>query len=186
MICALHVHVQQSISHGLVVLFILIVDKHLFILSVQVNGLPSMQLSHEMGARPNPSSPYTATKFGLLHDLLCIIYNTSTLVAADLSTELEAINVGIKPGILCNPNKHILCVDFKDIQKLVQSKHEFESKGNFIRIYPTPDGHKYSKQIMHMHKLIKRKFSTSGVKAPRTLWQTHYLYTALEKLYTST
>lgn len=145
-----------------------------------------MQLSHEVGARPNPSSPYTATKFGLLHDLLHILYNTSTEVAADLSTELQAINVGIKPGALCNPKKHTLCVDFKDIQKLVQSKHEFESKGSFIRIYPTPDGHKYSKQILHMHKLVKRKFGASGVKAPRTLWQTHYLYTALEQFYMST
>jgi len=176
---------MYRISQGLV-LFVLVVDKHLFFLSLQVNGLPSMQLSHEMGVRPNPSNPYTATKFGLLHDLLLILYNSSTLVAADLSTELQAINVGIKPGILCNPKKHIICVDHKDIQKLVQSKHEFESKGNFIRIYPTSDGHKYSKQILHMHKLIKRKFSTSGVKAPRTLWQTHYLYTALEQLYMST
>ena len=145
-----------------------------------------MQLSHELGARPNPSSPYTATKFGLLRDMLHILYSTPSVVAADLSNELKIINVGMRPGPLCDSKKHILCVDIKDIQKLVRSKHEFITKGNFIRIYPSPYGDKYSKQIWHMDKIVKRKFSASGMKAPRTLWQVHHMYTALEKLYTST
>ena len=84
----------------MVVILAEMTSQRLFILeqsfiSIQVNGLPSMQLSHELGARPNPSSSYTATKFGLLRDMLHILYSTPSVVAADLSNELKIINVAI-------------------------------------------------------------------------------------------
>lgn len=144
-----------------------------------------MQLTHELGAIPNPFSPYTATKFGLLHDMLQILYNTSQSVVHQLKTELEILRVGIKPGPLCDSNYHISCVDYKDLQKLVESKREYLNKGNFVRIYPTSEGEKYSKQIQHLHNFVKKRFRAGGVTPPRTLWETHHLYTALERLYST-
>lgn len=151
----------------------------------QVNGLPSMQLTHELGAVPNPSSAYTATKLRLLHDVLQILYNTSQSVVHQLKRELQVLRVGIKPGPLCNSSYHVACVDFKDLQKLVESKREYLNRGNFVRIYPSAEGEKYSQLIHHLHNLVRKRFRASGVAPPRTLWQTHHLSTALEKLYST-
>ena len=149
----------------------------------QVNGLPSMQLSNELGAPPDPTSSYTLTKFGLLHDTLQILFNASLSVAGELRKELEVLGVGVRPGPQCDPLRHVFCVDFKDLQKLADSKREYENCGNFRRIFPSPDGQKYSKLIYHMHKFTLKRFQTSGLPPPRTLWRTHYLYLALERLY---
>lgn len=139
-----------------------------------------MQLSHELGVSPNPASPYTATKFGLMHDLLQILYKP-TSIAAELSRELDTLKIGIKPGRLCDPAVHVFCVDHKQLVKLIDSKREYVNKGGYQRIYPSPHGEKYSKLIQHMDGLIRKKFS--NLPRPRTLWQMHHLYTALEKLY---
>ena len=147
---------------------------------VQVNGLPSMQLSHELGVPPNPLNPYTATKYGLMHDMLQILFKP-TQVAAELSKDLHTLNVGIKPGPLCDENRHTFCVDYKDLQKLVDSKREYVNRGDYQRIYPSPHGNKYSKLIQHMHGLILKKFGS--LQPPRTLWHVHHLYTALERLH---
>ena len=142
-----------------------------------------MQLSHELGVSPNPASPYTATKFGLMHDLLQILYKP-TSIAEELSHDLQVLKVGIKPGPLCDRKIHSFCVDYKQLVKLVDSKREYVNKGGYLRIYPSPDGEKYSNLIQHMDALIRKKF----VNLPRlrTLWQMHHLYTALEKLYVLT
>lgn len=147
---------------------------------VQVNGLPSMQLSHELGVSPNPASPYTATKFGLMHDLLRILYKP-TSVADELSKDLSALRVGIKPGPLCDPELHVFCIDHKQVVKLIDAKREYLNKGGYQRIYPSPDGEKYSKHVQHMDALTRKKFGNLPLQ-PRTLWQMHHLYTALEKL----
>lgn len=143
-----------------------------------------MQLSHELGVSPNPSSPYTATKFGLMHDLLQILYKP-TSIADLLSKDLSTLRVGIKPGSLCNPKLHVFCVDHKQVVKLIDAKREYVNKGGYLRIYPSPDGEKYLKLVQHMDTLIRKKLKPQsdipGMQ-PRTLWQMHYLYTALEKL----
>lgn len=139
-----------------------------------------MQLSHELGVSPNPASPYTATKFGLMHDLLQILFKP-TSVAHLLSQDLRTLKVGIKPGPLCNPDIHIFCVDHKQVVKLLDSKREYVNKGGYQRIYPSPNGERYSKLIQHMDNLTRKKFT--NIAKPRTLWQMHHLYTALEKLY---
>ena len=142
-----------------------------------------MQLSNELGAPPDPTSAYTLTKFGLLHDILQIVFNTSRPVYKELERDLRTLRVGLKPGPLCDPSYHVFCVDYKNLQKLIASKREYLNKGNFLRIYPSPDAHKYSKEILHLHKLAQKRFSVSGYPPPRTLWLTHHLYTALERLY---
>lgn len=146
----------------------------------QVNGLPSMQLSHELGVSPNPASPYTATKYGLMHDMLQILYKP-TSIADQLNKDLRALKVGIKPGPLCDPAVHIYCVDHKQLVKLIDSKREYINKGGYQRIYPSPDGERYSKLIQHVDGLTRKRFG--NLPKPRTLWQVHHLYTALEKLY---
>lgn len=138
-----------------------------------------MQLSHDLGALPDPSSEYTITKFGLMHDLLQILFKP-TPVAQDLAQHLFDLQVGITPGPLCNDNLNSLCVDHKDLENLLDSVREFVNRGDYRRIYPSPDGEIYSPLISRMNSLIEKKFSESAVK-PRTLWQLHHLYTALEK-----
>lgn len=154
---------------------------HIYIIYLQVNGLPSMQLSHDLGVPPNPANPYTATKFGLMHDMLQILYK-HTSIAAELTQDFQQMHVGITPGPLCNKEHHIFCVDYKELQKLLAFKREFVNRGGFQRIYPSAEGEKFSRLIFHLHGLIRRKFDSLSV---RTLWHMHHLYTALEKLYMS-
>ena len=141
-----------------------------------------MQLSHDLGVPPDPSSPYTITKFGLMYDTLQILFKPTT-VAKDLARHLSMLGVGIKPGPLCSSTTHVFCVDFKELQKLLDSRREFVNKGGYQRIYPSPDGVRYSKIVQRMDRLIEKKFREVGTIPPRTLWHMHHLYTALETLY---
>ncbi len=141
-----------------------------------------MQLSHDLGVPPDPNNPYTITKFGLMHDTLQILFKP-TSVAKDLSRHLTTLGVGIKPGPLCSNRTHIFCVDFKELQKLLDSRREFVNKGGYERIYPSSNGVRYSKLIQRMDHLIEKKFAEVGTVLPRTLWHMHHLYTALETLY---
>ena len=141
-----------------------------------------MQLSHDLGVPPDPTNPYTITKFGLTHDMLQILFKP-TAVAADLSRYLASLKVGIKPGPLCDRHRHWLCVDYKDLQRLLDARREFVNRGGYQRIYPSPEGEKYSRLVQRMDGLIRRKFSEVGAAIPRTLWQVHHLNTALEKFY---
>ena len=141
-----------------------------------------MQLSHDLGVPPDPTNPYTITKFGLMHDMLQILYKPTSVVK-DMSRFLEILRVGISPGPLCDKHKHTLCVDYKELQKLIDSRREYVNRGGYRRIYPSPEGNKYSKLIQRMDSLTRKKFSEAGAPIPRTLWSIHHLYTALEKLY---
>lgn len=141
-----------------------------------------MQLSHSLGVPPDPKNEYTITKFGLMHDMLQILFKPTSVVT-DLSKQLGMLKVGIKPGPLCDESKHIVCVDFKELQKLIDSKREFVNKGGYERIYPSPKGGRYSKFIRWMDNLIRKRFGEAGLPIPRNLWHMHHLYTALEKLY---
>lgn len=149
---------------------------------LQINGLPSMQLSHELGVPPDPENPYTITKFGLMHDMLQILFKQTT-VPTELSGYFEMLHVGIKPGALCDRNRHVFCIDFKELQKIIDSRREFVNKGGYQRIYPSAQGDRYSKLIQRMDTFIGKKFAEGNVPAPRTLWDVHYLYIALEKMY---
>ena len=140
-----------------------------------------MQLSQDPGVPPDMSNPYTATKLSLMLDMLQILFK-STSVAGALAEELSQLGVGIKPGPLCN-QWHVHCIDVKEVKNLLDSKREFINKGGFRRIYPSAAGLRYSKLIFHLHNLIRRKFASDGMQ--RTLWRSHHLYTALEKVYTN-
>lgn len=149
---------------------------------LQVNGLPSMQLSHDLGVPPDPKNPYTITKFGLMHDMLQILFKP-TLVAGDVSYHLESLGIGIKPGPLCSRHKHVFCIDFKQLQKIIDSRREFVNKGGYQRIYPSANGDRYSRLIQRMDSLIERRFADVDAPPARTLWHMHHLYTALEHMY---
>lgn len=139
-----------------------------------------MQLSHEMGVIPNPSSPYTATKYGLLRDMLRILYGNIS-VASTLARGLEILKIGIGPGPLCNPGRHLYCIDAKTLTGLIGSMREKLLRGNFKRLYPARDGDRYSRLVRHMHSLVLKKMKNSNGHH-RTLWQIHHLLTALDKL----
>jgi len=138
-----------------------------------------MQLSHELGDKPDPSNPYTATKYGLMHDMLQILFRPIS-VAEGLVEHLQYLKVGIGPGPLCDRAHHVQCVDVKQLQGLIDAKREFINRKGFQRIYPSSNGERYSKLIHHMHDLALKKSGT--LQPPRTLWQMHHLYTALEQL----
>eukprot|EP00731_Ephydatia_muelleri_P025512 Em0017g595a len=159
-----------------------ILDSNLNPIVIEVNGLPSMQLSQDPGVPPDLSNPYTATKFNLMLDMLQILFKGSS-VAGSLADELNRLGVGLKPGPLCTP-EHVHCVDMKEVRNLLDSKREFVNKGGFRRLYPSPSGLRYSKLIFHMHNVIRRKEVPDTLQ--RTLWRSHHLYTVLEKVYTKT
>lgn len=141
-----------------------------------------MQLSHELGVLPNPSSAYTATKYGLMSDMLHILYGNIS-VARELALGLETLKIGVGPGPLCDKTRHIYCIDMKTLQGLVAATRERYLSGNYKRMYPAGNGERYSHLIKHMHLLINKKFGgTEGDEKYRTLWQNHHLMTALEKL----
>lgn len=139
-----------------------------------------MQLSHELGVPHDPTNPYTATKLELMHDMLQLLFSSSP-VGKSLSHSLHMLQVGVQPGPWCNKQQHYFCIEYKDVSKLLDSERELENAGGFQRIYPSQDGAKYSGLILHMHNMIEKKFD--GNKEIRTLWNFHYLYTALEKLH---
>ena len=151
---------------------------------IQVNGMPSMQLSNDLGAPPDPASPYTATKLGLLRDTLQILFNSSQSVVKHVRRDLETLRVGLTPGPLCRSEHHVFCIDLRDLQTIVQSRQEFIHRGNYQRIYPSPDGQKYSQLIKHMHRLVQRRFRASGFTPPKTNWDSHHLFLALERMWT--
>lgn len=140
-----------------------------------------MQLSHELGVPHDPTNPYTATKLELMHDMLQLLFGSST-VSKSLSHSLHILQVGVQPGPWCNKEQHYFCIEYKDVLKLLDSKRELENSGGFQRIYPSQDGAKYSRLILHMHNMIQKKFDGSN-ELIRTLWNLHYLYTAIEKLH---
>lgn len=156
-----------------------ILDTNLNPIVIEVNGLPSMQLSQDPGVPPDLSNPYTATKFDLMLDTLNILFKGSSVSGA-LAEELNILGLGIKPGPLCTP-QHVSCIDAKEVRDLLDSKREFLNKGGFRRIYPSAHGLRYSKLIFHMHNLIRRKAAPDTLQ--RTLWRSHHLFTALEKVY---
>lgn len=106
----------------------------------QVNGLPSIQLSHNLGVPPDPSSTYTIIKYGLLKDILNILLNNQS-IAFDLAKILEQLNIGVGPGPLCKSH-HKMCLDYKDLQKVVLLLREHRNKGDFLMIYPVQDNSK--------------------------------------------
>ena len=131
-----------------------------------------------MGVLPNPNSSYTTTKYGLLRDMMHILYGNVS-VSTELAQNLQQLRVGIGPGPLCDPSKHLYCLDMKTLQFLISSVREGRLSGRFRKIYPVNDGEKYSRFIKHMNDLINKKFDKPNNL--RTLWQIHHLITALEK-----
>ena len=140
-----------------------------------------MQLSHELGVPHDPSNPYTATKLELMHDVLQLLYTPSS-VSESVSRYLGLLKVGVQPGAWCNPEQHLLCIEHKDLFKLLNSRREFINRGGFQRIYPSPNGDRYSSLIFHMHKVIRQRLNDSTITV-QTLWQLHHLHTSFEKLY---
>ena len=140
-----------------------------------------MQLSHEMGVVPNPSSVYTVTKYGLMKDMLHIIYGNIS-VSKEVANSLRLLKIGIGPGAFCNSSLHIHCIDMKTLQQIISLKREHYLKGGYIKLYPVENGDRYARFIEHMNGIIKKKLDIQIDDSVRTLWQVHHLFTALEKL----
>ena len=105
-----------------------------------------MQLSHELGELPNPSSVYTQTKYGLTRDMLRIIYSNVS-VANRVAKALNILKIGIGPGQFCDPRIHVHCLDVKTLEKLITLYREHLVKGDYISLYPVINGEVYSRLI---------------------------------------
>ena len=137
-----------------------------------------MQLSHELGELPNPSSVYTQTKYGLTKDMLQIIYSNVS-VARTVAMALDSLKIGLGPGKFCDPLTHIHCLDVKSLEKIITLQREHSVKGDYINLYPVKNGDIYSKLIRHMNGLVSKKLDEEYT---RTLWQNHHVFTALKKI----
>lgn len=139
-----------------------------------------MQLSHELGEIPNPSSVYTLTKYGLMSDMLNIIYGNIS-VARELSTILKLLHIGVGPaGAYCNRSVHVHCLDYVSLKSVISLYRESLLSGDYLSLYPVSNGENYSKFVRHMSKLVFRKLDDGSDH--RTLWDTHHVFTAVKKI----
>ena len=152
------------------------------LLITQVNGLPSMQLSHEAGVPYDSSADYTQTKLGMTKDMLDILFRPPA-AASQLAHDLIGLQMYLNNGQVCvnpalAPSDGTMCLDGVDLQHLLQAQREHAARGGFIHLYPTADGEKYDELVYHTHKKIVKKF---GDKT-RTNWRIHWTNTMLEKI----
>ena len=138
-----------------------------------------MQLTQELGEQPNPASVYTQTKYGLMRDMLHIIYGNLS-VAKDVARILHHLKVGAGLGIHCNSSIHVHCLDFRTLEQVIFLLREHINKGDYVNLYPVHNGNKFSKFIRHMNKIVFKKLDS---RQSRTLWQNHHLFTAIEKFH---
>ncbi|KAI6655933.1 hypothetical protein LOD99_1667 [Oopsacas minuta] len=151
-----------------------IIDEDLNPKVIEINGIPSMQLSHDLGVKPDPSKPYTATKFGLLRDTLNTLYQPNTR-PHQLERMIDKLGIGIVPST-CE-EQHQFCVTNREFAFLVDSQREFFSKGMYKRIYPTQNGDLYTDLLTHTHKTIMK---TADDKNQLTTYKLHHLMTLIE------
>ena len=144
-----------------------------------MNGLPSMQLSQDLGSVPSASSLYTATKYGLMKDALNIVYGNISVVKM-LAEDLRSLEIGIRPGPLCDPEKHLHCIGIKTVRYLISMYREMLQKGNYLRLYPASNADQYSRFVKHMDAVISRKLDNKNYYS--TLWHNHHLFIAIELL----
>jgi len=118
---------------------------------IEVNGLPSMQLGDALGADAeiDEQMEYTATKRALTADVVSLIYRP-TSVAAKLASELAELKVGIggsddESG--CDRQIHTTCITPDQLKMLARGRREFENRGAFSRIFPSPDCAAYGELI---------------------------------------
>lgn len=137
-----------------------------------------MQLSQDLGSIPSASSIYTATKYGLMKDVLTIVYGNISVVQM-LAEDLRSLQIGIRPGPLCDPVQHFHCIDIKTVQYLISMYREMLQKGGYLRLYPASNGDRYSRFIMHMYGIISKKLDANNYS---TLWHNHHLFIAMELL----
>lgn len=136
-----------------------------------------MQLSHEMGELPNPSSLYTQTKYGLMKDMLNIIYGNVS-VAKNIAKALKLLRIGPGPGKYCNSSSDIHCLDIKSLENIITLQREHFLKGDYLNLYPVKNGEVFSKFIKHLNGIVSRKLDGDH----RTLWHIHHILTAMKKL----
>lgn len=139
-----------------------------------------MQLSHELGEMPNPSSVYTQTKYGLMGDMLNIIYGNIS-VAREVTMILKLLHIGVgQGGGYCNPLIHIHCLDFTSLRDILTMYRENLLKGDYLNLYPSTNGEVYTKLIRHMSKLTSRRLEDNFYQ--HTLWESHHVFTAIKKI----
>ena len=136
-----------------------------------------MQLSHELGETPDPSSVYTQTKYGLTKDMLHIIYGNVS-VAKRVAMALNLLRIGLGQGKYCNSSIHIHCLDIRNLEEIIKLQREHLLKGNYVNLYPVEKGEVYSRLIKHMDRVVSRKLD----EGMHTLWQSHHIFTAIKKM----
>ncbi|XP_065175307.1 tubulin monoglutamylase TTLL4-like [Sycon ciliatum] len=153
---------------------------------IEVNGLPSMQLSHEFGVPIDSSADYTSTKLGLTHDMLQILYRPPS-IGAGVASSLLALGMqqsgpqwchtaaALKEGASALHNR---CLGEREFIELVQVQQEKAARGRFVRLYPSSDGDEFNQLVLHSHKRIASALQRDVL----TNWKLHWTTTQLAKM----
>eukprot|EP00039_Didymoeca_costata_P028086 m.934 g.934 ORF g.934 m.934 type:complete len:92 (+) comp671_c0_seq1:397-672(+) len=91
-----------------------------------------MQLTDAQNDKVDSNDEYSITKLALTNDLVSLLFRPVS-VAEKLSADLEKLRVGVSPGPLCDMTRHSMCIDKQDLELLVMSRREYESRGSFER-----------------------------------------------------
>eukprot|EP00040_Diaphanoeca_grandis_P029831 m.175492 g.175492 ORF g.175492 m.175492 type:complete len:453 (-) comp31823_c0_seq2:219-1577(-) len=113
-----------------------ILDANLHPKVIEINGLPSMQLSHNQSDKVDLRDSYALRKLFLTADIVKLLFKPDS-VALEVAARLIQAGVGLKPGALCDAS-HDLCVDTAELQTLMQMQREELNLGGFNRIFPSP------------------------------------------------
>ena len=81
---------------------------------IEVNGLPSMQLSDTQTEAINTTSSYTLRKLLLAADIVSLLFRPRS-VAEHVPEQLVKAGVGISVGGLCNKRIHRACVSLDEV-----------------------------------------------------------------------
>lgn len=73
---------------------------------IEINGLPSMQLSQNQGDAIDMADAYTLQKLHIAHDLVSLLFRPHS-AAQTLATHLDAARIGLRPGAGCHRTDHV-------------------------------------------------------------------------------
>ena len=109
----------------------IILDESLNPMVIEINGLPSMQLSHEKGDKNyNKSYPYTETKLGLTEDVVRLVFQKCSLKAALIKNMSKVFSFVGLDGEL----------DSDMIRYITDMRCEIGDLGGFKLLFPPPRG----------------------------------------------
>eukprot|EP00041_Stephanoeca_diplocostata_P022647 m.542371 g.542371 ORF g.542371 m.542371 type:complete len:653 (+) comp22119_c0_seq1:545-2503(+) len=142
---------------------------------IEVNGLPSMQLSQNQGDAMDMADPYTMQKLHIAHDVVALLFRPHSS-AGTLAAHLDTARIGLRPGAACRGSDFTDCIGKDDLRKLLRMYRESQTTGDFARIYPPVADRPMDRRIQdelqrlaaHMHGMVRNATDPSAVTPTTT------------------